>query len=133
MIDTVISRMLKLLASVLVLGFVICGIQAAGMNDWAACQQYLWSGLGGATAFTLLWVITAYNIRGRKRADDANNVVGLPIAVLALFATLGFVAAAVAAAFGQQFGYGLALMWGGVAAGWGLSLVWCITDYNCTT
>jgi hypothetical protein len=125
--------MLKLIGTLMVTGFVLVGTIASMSGDWDNALGYLWGALGSGAIFTLIWVITTYQMKemlgNKKRSEVPDHIVGASIAVLALIGCLGFVMAGISAGCAHKWPEAHELLWSGTACGGVLSIIWCVSEY----
>jgi hypothetical protein len=133
--DTIISRMMRLLGVIVVGGYVTSGLMTAQLQDWGGCIAFLVFGTIFACGYTAIWTCGTYQIldqigKGKKRSDvTKQSIVGLSIGVLALLISAGFVTAGIAATNGTDNTYSLWLEFLGAAATCALAGGWCMADY----
>ena len=132
--DTIISRMMRLLGVIVVLGYVASGLRTAQLQDWDGTIAFLVFGAIAAGVFTLIWTIATYNIldeigKDRKRSDITNrSIVGVSIGSLALFICAGFITAGQAATNGTNNTYSLWFNFLAFASTAILSIGWCCAE-----
>jgi hypothetical protein len=108
---------------------------AAQATNWDNTLGFMWGGLGAGAVFTLIWVISTYQMndllgKGHKRADvTSEHIVGASIAILALLGAIGFVAGGFSAGYAKQWDEAHLLLWSGNACGAVLSIIWNVAEY----
>ncbi|MBU6450936.1 MAG: hypothetical protein KGS72_04100 [Cyanobacteria bacterium REEB67] len=133
--DMIISRMMRLLGVLNVVGFVVGGIHCADGKDWPSCLFYLCYGVVSAGIFTVIWAVAGSNmqelLKNHKREDYTNtSAIGLSVGVLALFTCIGFVCAGLTATWTNDIFYALWFHALGTLTTGALAIIWCVTDYN---
>jgi hypothetical protein len=133
--DTVISRMMRLLGVIVVLGFAASGLLSAQLKNWDGTVAFLVYGAIAAGIFTAIWVVGGLAIldkigKGHKRSDiTKQRIIGTSTGVLALIVSAGFFTAGIAATNGTDNTYALVLEVVGALATAALCAGWCFADY----
>jgi hypothetical protein len=133
--DTVISRMMRLLGVIVVMGFATSGLLCAQLKHWDGAVAFLIYGAIAAGLFTAIWVVGGLQIldkigKGKKRTDiTKQRIVGVSTGVLALIVAAGFFTAGIAATNATDNTYALVLEVFGALATAALCAGWCFADY----
>jgi hypothetical protein len=133
--DTIISRMMRLLGVLNVVGFVVGAIHCADAKDWPSCLFYLCYGVISAGIFTLIWAVSGSYMQDllKKHSRDEytkTSAIGLSVGILALFTCVGFVCVGLSATWANDIFYALWFHALGTLTTGVLAIIWCVTDYN---
>lgn len=133
--DTAISRMMKLVAILLVSGFAAAAALACQHGYWGFTWLFAAGSAIGAGAFTIVWSVTVTSIAellgNKSRADvTSKNVIGSSVAFVSLIATVTFIATALTAMLAGNFESGGWLIATGLVANVALTVIWCMCDYS---
>ena len=133
--DIVVSRMMRLLGVLNVLGLVVGGIYCANLKAWPSAIFYLVYGVISAVIFTVIWTCASSSMAkllGHKTREDYTKTssIGMSVGVLALFNCVGFMCAGLAATWGGNTFYALCFHVLGSLTTAILALIWCNSEYN---
>jgi len=132
--DSTISKMLKIMAAIFAAGCLADGYIGSEADKFDYVMGFCLIGGGVATLLTIIWAVTAYNIKdilkGKERKDVSGNLIGTAISIPAILVSLMTVGCSIIAALHGKFDYSVGLCLIGGAAQCVITLIWCITDYN---
>ncbi len=131
--DTSVTRMMKLIAIMLVLGFAGCAGMASNLGYWGNTWFFAAGSAISAGVFTVIWAVSVTEMTGllgnKTRAQiTTQNVIGSAVAFVSLIATVTFIATALTAAWGQNFEAAHYLIWAGLVANAVLTIIWTQSD-----
>jgi hypothetical protein len=124
---------MRLIVVALVGGALTDGFLAIQAEDFPSAMGFAFLGAVITAVFTIMWVVTSYNVRAelgtRDRKDLPGSIVGAVIAFPAMLFTVAFVGGSIAADMHGKMNYAAGfLLLGGVCAAV-VSLIWCIAEY----
>jgi hypothetical protein len=133
--DTTISKMLKLIATIIVGGCIADGYLALQANSWGYLIGFCWAGAIYSLVFTLIWGITKSNVAellgSMSRSDiTKESIIGTAIAIPTFLVALGFVGGGVSAGMHGQFDTAHWLLFGAAFCCAILTTLWGLFEYG---
>jgi hypothetical protein len=131
--DTSISKMLKLVATLFVGGCFASSYLAVEASRWGDLIGFCWGAAVISGVFTLIWVFTAYQMadtlgEGKRSDITSKSIVSTAVAFPTVLASLCFVGGAVSAAMHGEYATAHWLLYGGAFCAAVLNVIWCVSE-----
>jgi len=133
--DTTISKMLKVIATIIVAGCIADGYLALNAGEWSYLIGFCWVGAIYSVLFTLIWGISKSNMSellGKMSRSEITkeSIIGTAIAIPAFLVALGFVGGGVSAGMHGEFATAHWLLFGAAFCCGVLNIIWCCFEYS---